>query len=181
MVSKLPEELTNTFEKMINQLDLVAKTMKIMDTRLQNLENNVGILYNRTKKGFILPGNDESHLMLTGESKNFYDSQRSDNNFVALKNDTMNLINNNNVKNPFADVYYNNDNNINDDTLKMNKNDNENINDNENELLNSLAQSGVFLPNNMNENLINQNEFTNTYKNENKFTQSSGVFLPNNQ
>jgi centriolar protein POC1 len=71
VMTKLPEELTNTFEKMINQLDLVAKTMKIMDTRLQNLENNVGVLYNRTKKGFILPGNDESHLMLTGEVEIF--------------------------------------------------------------------------------------------------------------
>ena len=42
-----------TFEKLISQLDLVSKTMKIMDQRIQNIENEVGAMYNRQKKGLF--------------------------------------------------------------------------------------------------------------------------------
>lgn len=49
--NKLPEELTMTFEKLISQLDIVVKTMKIMDQRIQGVENKVSMLYNNQKKG----------------------------------------------------------------------------------------------------------------------------------
>ncbi|MCQ2820412.1 MAG: hypothetical protein MJ252_24365 [archaeon] len=51
--SKLPEELTLTFEKLISQLDIVVKTMKIMDQRIQGVENQVAVLYNKQKKGIF--------------------------------------------------------------------------------------------------------------------------------
>lgn len=53
MMQSLPPELMTTFEKLISQLDLVSKTMKIMDQRIQNIENEVGAMYNRQKKGLF--------------------------------------------------------------------------------------------------------------------------------
>ena len=47
--SKLPPELNSTFDKMIQQLDIVVKTMKIMDQRIQTVENQVGELYSMKK------------------------------------------------------------------------------------------------------------------------------------
>ena len=41
MFSVLPEELSSTFEKMISQLDIISKTMKIMDQRIATVENQV--------------------------------------------------------------------------------------------------------------------------------------------
>ncbi len=41
MFNKLPDELSSTFEKMISQLDIIAKTMKIMDQRIATVENQV--------------------------------------------------------------------------------------------------------------------------------------------
>ena len=50
---ELPQEMKITFEKMISQLDLVSKTIKIFDQRLQNLEGHITTLANRQKKGFV--------------------------------------------------------------------------------------------------------------------------------
>lgn len=44
--SKLPNELSSAFEKLIQQLDIVAKTMKIMDQRIQTVETQIGELHN---------------------------------------------------------------------------------------------------------------------------------------
>ena len=49
----LPPEMKVTFEKMVSQLDLVTKTIKIFDQRLQNLEGHITTLANRQKKGFV--------------------------------------------------------------------------------------------------------------------------------
>jgi hypothetical protein len=49
----LPPELKVTFEKMISQLDLVSKTIKIFDQRIQNLEGHITTLSNRQKKNFV--------------------------------------------------------------------------------------------------------------------------------
>ena len=38
---------------MISQLDLIGKTMKIFDQRIQNLEGHITTLANRHKKGFV--------------------------------------------------------------------------------------------------------------------------------
>ena len=48
-----PPEMKATFEKMISQLDLVTKTIKIFDQRIQNLEGHITTLANRQKKGFV--------------------------------------------------------------------------------------------------------------------------------
>lgn len=43
--NKLPSELSTTFEKMIQQLDIIATTMKIMDQRIKTVENQIADLY----------------------------------------------------------------------------------------------------------------------------------------
>ena len=45
----LAPDLANSFDKMLNQLDLITKTMKIMDQRIQMVEGQVEELY-RTRK-----------------------------------------------------------------------------------------------------------------------------------
>jgi hypothetical protein len=50
MFGKLPEELSSTFEKMIQQLDVIAKTMNIMDKRVATVENQVSDLYRSYKQ-----------------------------------------------------------------------------------------------------------------------------------
>ena len=45
--------MKKTFDKLVSQLDLVAKTMRIMDQRIQCLEGQISTLYNRQRKGFI--------------------------------------------------------------------------------------------------------------------------------
>ena len=49
----LPPEMKITFEKMISQLDLIGKTMKIFDQRIQNLEGHITTISNRYKKNFV--------------------------------------------------------------------------------------------------------------------------------
>ncbi|MCQ2819273.1 MAG: WD40 repeat domain-containing protein [archaeon] len=48
--NKLPDELASTFDKMIQQLDIVVRTMKIMEQRIQTIEGQVTELY-QIKKG----------------------------------------------------------------------------------------------------------------------------------
>ena len=43
--SKLPTEMAATFDKMIQQLEIVSKTMRIMDQRIQTIENQIEDLY----------------------------------------------------------------------------------------------------------------------------------------
>ena len=50
MFNKLPDELSSTFEKMISQLDIIAKTMKIMDQRIATVENQITEIYSTSKK-----------------------------------------------------------------------------------------------------------------------------------
>ena len=47
--SKLPTEMASAFDKMITQLDIVSKTMRIMDQRIQTIEGQVEELYGMRK------------------------------------------------------------------------------------------------------------------------------------
>ena len=55
--NKLPDELASTFDKMIQQLDIVARTMKIMEQRIQTIEGQVTELY-QIKKGIVEQGEE---------------------------------------------------------------------------------------------------------------------------
>lgn len=81
LAKKLPEELTLTFEKLISQLDIVVKTMKIMDQRIQVVENKVGELYNRQKKGIYKHYQGENT-----DQNNLNDANYEDNNYEEQQN-----------------------------------------------------------------------------------------------
>jgi centriolar protein POC1 len=69
MFNKLPDELSSTFEKMISQLDIIAKTMKIMDQRIATVENQITEIYHDKKKK-----NDDSAYQGTFKSKQNYNA-----------------------------------------------------------------------------------------------------------
>ena len=119
----IPPEMKVTFEKMISQLDLIAKTMKIFDQRTQSLEGQISTLYNRRKKGFVKkqPPQMGDYQYLLENSNNFFPDNSINNNIVSQQ------LNNNNNRNDFnyntANVYQSNPDfkdsiNINDENKK---------------------------------------------------------------
>ena len=102
MFVNLPPELKLTFEKLISQLDLVGKTMKIMDQRIQCLEGQISTLYNRQKKGFVQkqPPQLGDFNYLLENSNNFMPNNSINDNEVSQK-----INNQNNFDYYTADIY----------------------------------------------------------------------------
>ena len=118
--NNLPSELKVTFEKLISQMDMVGKTMQIMDQRLLKLENQVGVLYNRQRKGFIEPGPDENY------DNNNYNNLNNENLISSQQNENYNIpnnefntgdYNNNNIENENENENYEKSDNLK-DTMK---------------------------------------------------------------
>ena len=114
--SKLPTEMASAFDKMIQQLDIVSKTVKIMDQRISTAEGQIEGLY-RLRKIQKELNNDEG-----------YDNNNNDNNnnYVPNNNEYEANINNN---------YNVNENNVmisNNQIIENNNNYNNEINDNNN-------------------------------------------------
>lgn len=79
--SKLPDELSSTFDKMITQLDIVVKTMKIMEQRIQTVESQVTEIYQMKK------------MMKDGEIEEYHEGindEHNDNNIPSQFKSTMN-------------------------------------------------------------------------------------------
>ena len=97
----LPPEMKVTFEKMISQLDLVAKTVKIFDQRIQSLEGQVSTLFNRQKKGFVQkqPPQMGDYQYLLENNNNFIPNNSINNNNLSQ------TANHNNFDYYTADVY----------------------------------------------------------------------------
>ena len=83
----LPTEMKVTFEKLISQLDLVTKTVKIMDQRIESLEGIISTLYNRRKKGFVKkqPPHMGDYQYLLENSQNFMSNNSINNNEISQK------------------------------------------------------------------------------------------------
>jgi hypothetical protein len=98
----LPPEMKLTFEKMVSQLDLVLKTVKIFDQRIQSLEGEISTLYNRQKKGFVQkqPPQMGNYQYLLENSNNFMPNNSINNNEVSQK-----INNQNNFDYYTADIY----------------------------------------------------------------------------
>lgn len=75
MFNKLPEELKGTFEKMIQQLDIIAKTMKIMDQRIATVENQVVEIYQSRKRRTTEEDNQNINIDNNNENNNTYKPQ----------------------------------------------------------------------------------------------------------
>ena len=135
IMALLPPEMSITFEKLISQLDLVAKTMKIMDQRVQSLESQISTLYNRQRKGFIQKrppefGNYE-YLLANSGNLNFNNSNNNDfsdhnninNNIENYNHTEENFDNHENFKESmnYYDEKYNNVKNVFQDNLERSK------------------------------------------------------------
>ena len=105
--SKLPTEMASTFDKMITQLDIIAKTMRIMDQRIQTVEGQVEELYSMRKMQ-----NDLNNP----EVYNYSNS----NNYIP-NNEYNNInINSNNIINSNNMIIQNNENNNNGNNMGTN-------------------------------------------------------------
>jgi hypothetical protein len=104
--TNLPPEMKTTFEKLVSQLDLVIKTIKIFDQRIQNIEGHISTLYNRRKKGFVQkqPPQMGDYQYLLENSNNFMPNNSLNNNTSQINLETNNFhyytpeINNPNFK-----------------------------------------------------------------------------------
>ena len=105
--SKLPTEMASTFDKMITQLDIIAKTMRIMDQRIQTVEGQVEELYSMRKMQNDL-NNPEVYNY---SNSNNYIPNNEYNNFNINSN---NIINDNNM------IIQNNENNNNGNNMGTN-------------------------------------------------------------
>lgn len=85
MFNKLPPELSTTFEKMIHQLDIIAKTMNIMDKRIATVENQISDLFKISKQ--------KKNILETEES--YHNSYRPEYQVQLKENQQENNYNNN--------------------------------------------------------------------------------------
>ena len=85
--NKLPRELSSTFDKMIQQLDIVVKTMKIMDQRIQTVESQVSELYS-IKKTREDMGNNNDHEEAMNDLG--VDDERQNNNMQGFRGGNYN-------------------------------------------------------------------------------------------
>jgi len=99
MFNKLPEELSSTFEKMISQLDVIAKTMKIMDQRIATVENQItGIMTNKKR--------DKKEIRETGNYN--FDNFNNTNNLNNLNlNNNQKTLKTSSIPNYGVNNYYN--------------------------------------------------------------------------
>jgi hypothetical protein len=144
--SKLPTELASTFDKMITQLDIITKTMRIMETRISTVEGQITELYNIRKMGNFMEDKNVFNQNLENEVNN-------NNNNVGFENNVNNNVNDNIQENVEDNNENNNENNENFD----NKINNENNIKNENEIyyenkekinkLKTLVKHSIFFKN----------------------------------
>lgn len=86
--SRLPPELATSFDKMISQLDLVTKTMKIMDKRIQIIESQVEGLYGMRKLGDSqeLQGTINTNKMFYNTNNNVFNNQEIEEKEIKIEN-----------------------------------------------------------------------------------------------
>ena len=124
--SRLPTEMASAFDKMIQQLDIVSKTVNIMDQRIQTIEGQVEQLYgmkriqndlNEGGEGYNY--NDNNNYIPNNENYNNYNMNSNDNNNMMMQYSNSNVNVNNNINNN-NDIYMQANNNTNNMTSNFN-------------------------------------------------------------
>jgi len=143
--SKLPTEMASAFDKMIQQFEIISKTVKIMDQRIATAESQIEGLYGMRKIQNEL--NNENGQEYNENIDNNYipPNEYNNNNYNGNMNENNNLVNENNMNN---EQIIENNNNMNNEMMENNNNNNDIIENNENN-------------NQMIENEINQNQINN--------------------
>ena len=145
--SKLPTELAAAFDKMIQQLEILSKTVKIMDQRIATAEGQVEGLYGLRKIQNELNNNDERYNNENNYVPNNDEYENNNNNNYNVGMNENNMINENNEIISNEQIMDNN-NNINSEI-----NENNNIN---NEMIENYDNNQI-IENNINENNNNNN------------------------
>ncbi len=153
--SKLPTQMASAFDKMIQQLDIILKTMRILDQRIQTVEGQTEELYsmgknqNNLNEGEVYNYNDNNNYIPNNE--NYNNLNLNDNNMMN-ENNMMISYNNPNINNVNSnEIIMRGTNNIN--------NINNNVTSNFNGAITGLQGSIGDLDINVNDvkNIFNQN------------------------
>ena len=157
--SRLPTDMASTFDKAIQQLDIVSKTLRIMDQRIQTIEGQVEELYGMRKIQNEL--NEEEFYNYIG--KNEGNIPKENNEF----NNKNILLNSQNEKNEFN--YEQKENILNENDINNPNIINENIT---NDIKVPNIDEGNNLENENNEIIIenHSNNIINDNLNSNKYT-----------
>jgi hypothetical protein len=177
--SKLPTELASTFDKMITQLDIITKTMRIMETRISTVEGQITELYNIRKMGNFMEDKNVFNQNLENEVNN-------NNNNVGFENNVNNNVNDNIQENIEDNNVNNENNNDNNDNFENNnnyeQNEEQNFNNNNNieinEEENYYQNNEERFDENNNENNINTDN--NNYQNPNEENNNNINYEENN-
>ena len=153
--SKLPTEMAAAFDKMIQQLEIVSKTVKIMDQRIATAEGQIEGLYGLRKIQKEL-NNDEGYNNNYVPNNNEYENNNN-NNYNVNEN---NLVNENNVMISNNQMIDNNNNNFSNEINENNNINNQIIENNEiNQVIgnNEVENNNMIISSNNNIQPVNNN------------------------
>ena len=152
---KLPTEMASAFDKMIQQFEIISKTVKIMDQRIATAESQIEGLYgirkmqselnNENEQAYSNDNENNNNYVPNNEeyNNNNYNENVNENNFIATNEHMVEV--NNNINN---DIIENN--NINNEIVENQENNNQIIENG----INQNNNNNVIQPNNNN---INNN------------------------
>ena len=157
--SKLPTEMASAFDKMIQQFEIISKTVKIMDQRIATAESQIEGLYGMRKMQNELNNENEQVYSNNNENNNFVQNNEEYNNNNYNENVNENVNENNFISS--NEQMANVNNNINNENIENNNINNENQ-ENNNQILendiNQINNNNLIQPNNNN---INNNQTAN--------------------
>jgi hypothetical protein len=160
--SKLPTEMASAFDKMIQQFEIISKTVKIMDQRIATAESQIEGLYGMRKIQNELNNENGQEYNENVDNNYIPENEYNNNNYNGNMNQNNNLVNENNMNNQ---QLIENNNNMNNEMMENNNNNNEIIenNENNNQIVeneinhNQINNNNMILSNNNNINQINNN------------------------
>ena len=157
--SKLPTEMASAFDKMIQQFEIISKTVKIMDQRIATAESQIEGLYGMRKMQNELNNENEQVYSNNNENNNFVQNNEEYNNNNYNENVNENVNENNFISS--NEQMANVNNNINNENIENNNINNENQ-ENNNQILendiNQINNNNLIQPSNNN---INNNQTAN--------------------
>ena len=155
---KLPTEMASAFDKMIQQFEIISKTVKIMDQRIATAESQIEGLYgirkmqselnNENEQAYSNDNENNNNYVPNNEeyNNNNYNENVNENNFIATNEHMVEV--NNNINNEIIE-----NNNINNEIVENQENNNQIIENGINQN-NNINNNNVIPPNNNN---INNN------------------------
>ena len=158
--SKLPTEMASAFDKMIQQFEIISKTVKIMDQRIATAESQIEGLYGMRKMQNELNNENEQVYSNNNENNNFVQNNEEYNNNNNYNENVNENVNENNFISSNEQMAIVN-NNINNENIENNNINNENQ-ENNNQILendiNQINNNNLIQPSNNN---INNNQTAN--------------------